>query len=392
MELATFSYTIQYRPGKDNVAPDSLTRTCCTLVSSTLTEIHNKLCHPGVTRLLHYVRSRNLPFSTEDVKKTCASCRICAELKPQYYKPAEDTLIKSTRPMEKLSIDFKGPLPSTTGNRYLLTVVDEYSRFPFAFPCPDMNTKTVINRLENVFGFCGLPSYIHSDRGTSFMSQELKTYLSQKGIATSRTTPYNPRGNGQCERYNAIIWKSIQLNLKSHKLPEDHWELALVEALHSIRSLLSTSTNTTPHDRFFAFQRRSSHGNSLPNWLMAPGPVLLRRFVKASKYDPMVDEVELLEANPTFANIRYPNGRESTVSLRHLAPCPSNTTRPEDSRGSQEVTDEVLHKNEEVASEEIGAPPSPDEQAPAENRDQPQPQLQRKSGRNVKAPVRYGWD
>ena len=31
-------------------------------------------------------------------------------------------------------------------------------------------------------------------------------------------------------------------------------------------------------------------------------------------------EVELLEANPQYAYIKYPNGRESTVSLRHLAP------------------------------------------------------------------------
>ena len=38
-------------------------------------------------------------------------------------------------------------------------------------------------------------------------------------------------------------------------------------------------------------------------------------------YDlPLVDEVELIEANPQYAHIRYQNGRESTVSLRDLAP------------------------------------------------------------------------
>ncbi|XP_068222901.1 uncharacterized protein [Palaemon carinicauda] len=39
-------------------------------------------------------------------------------------------------------------------------------------------------------------------QGASFMSQELKLNLSQKGVATSRTTPYHPMGNGQVERYN----------------------------------------------------------------------------------------------------------------------------------------------------------------------------------------------
>ena len=163
LELASYSYTIQYRPGVQNVVPDTLTRTsCCSLSSkSNLTEIHDGLCHPGVSRLLHFVRSKNLPFSTEDVRKLCSSCELCGELKPKFYRPEQGTLIKATQPMERLGIDFKGPLPSATRNTYMLTIVDEYSRFPFVFPCPNMHTKTVIKCLEAVFSLCGMPSFIH---------------------------------------------------------------------------------------------------------------------------------------------------------------------------------------------------------------------------------------
>ena len=48
--------------------------------------------------------------------------------------------------------------------------------------------------------------------------------------------------------------------------------------------------------------------------------MLLKRFVKNSKYELNAIEVKLLEANPQYAYIKYPNGRESIVSLRHLAP------------------------------------------------------------------------
>ena len=83
LELASYNYTIVYRPGKDNVAADSLTRTYCGSASGlSLTDIHAALCHPGITRLLHFVRTKNLPFSTDDVRKVCSTCRICAELKP----------------------------------------------------------------------------------------------------------------------------------------------------------------------------------------------------------------------------------------------------------------------------------------------------------------------
>ncbi|XP_064081956.1 uncharacterized protein LOC135198315 [Macrobrachium nipponense] len=270
-ELAAFSYTVS--------------------TSSTLTELHGNLCHPGMTCLLHFVRSKNLPFSTEDIKKVCASCRICAKLKLRFYKLQEGTLIKATQPMERLSIDFKGPVLTALCNPYLLIVVDEYSRFPYAFMCPNMNTTTVIKCLEQIFSLCGMPQYIHSDQGTSFMSRKLKTYLAQKGVATSRTTPFHPIGNGQVDRLNSTVCKSLQLALRSQNLPDQHWELVLTDVIHSLRSRLSTATNVTPHERFFGFPRRSSSGGSLPSWLMSSGPILLRRFVRTSKNEPLVDKL-----------------------------------------------------------------------------------------------------
>jgi len=70
LELAPFSYEIKYRPDRENNAPDALTRAFSSAVSScNLEELHWDLCHLGVTRLLHFMRSKNLPFSTDDVKR-----------------------------------------------------------------------------------------------------------------------------------------------------------------------------------------------------------------------------------------------------------------------------------------------------------------------------------
>ncbi|VDI32023.1 Hypothetical predicted protein [Mytilus galloprovincialis] len=165
-----------------------------------------------------------------------------------------------------------------------------------------------------------MTAYIHSDRGQSFMSVEFKIFLQSHGVATSRTTPYSPQSNGQCERYNGIIWKAVTLALESLGLKETQWESVLPDALHSVRSLLCTSINCTPHERFFNFTRRSSSGQSISSWLGNPGPILMKKHVRATKYNPLVEEVDLLKANPTYAHVRLPDGRETTVSLRHLAP------------------------------------------------------------------------
>ena len=159
MELAEFSYIIQYREGRDNV-PDSFTHAHCLAVPSKLKleDIHAQLCHPGGTRILHFIRTRNLPFSTEEVKAVCSNCRICAQLKPKFYRSQQNKLIKSTSPLERMSVDFKGPLPSSTCNKYFLTVVDEFSRFPFVIPCPDVSAATLIKCLDSIFSLCGIPA------------------------------------------------------------------------------------------------------------------------------------------------------------------------------------------------------------------------------------------
>jgi len=100
--------------------------------------------------------------------------------------------------MGTLAIDFKGPVKGP--KPYLLVVIDEYSRFPFAFLCKKMTAEVVADCLSTLYSVFGFPTYIHSDRGTAFVTRELKYFLSVRGIATSYSSPYHPEGNSQCER------------------------------------------------------------------------------------------------------------------------------------------------------------------------------------------------
>lgn len=57
MELGELSFNIKYQPGKSNVAADASSHVYCASVISqcvTLVDLHEKLCHPGVSRLLHF--------------------------------------------------------------------------------------------------------------------------------------------------------------------------------------------------------------------------------------------------------------------------------------------------------------------------------------------------
>lgn len=75
----------------------------------------------------------------------------------------------------------------------------------------------------------------------------------------------------------------LSLALEARKLPVSSWEAVLPHALHSIRSLLSTATNETPHERMFYHNRRPHSGTSTPTWLCETGQVLMRSFNRKSK-------------------------------------------------------------------------------------------------------------
>ena len=48
---------------------------------------------------------------------------------------------------------------------------------------------------------------------------------------------------------------------------------------------------------------------------------MLKRHVRTNKDEP-------LQANPQYGHVRYADGRETTVSLNHLAPLPEDTFHP----------------------------------------------------------------
>ena len=398
LELSQYKFNISYRPGKENSAADTFSR-----IASVghhlqdLQELHEQLCHPGITRLSHFVRNRNLPYTQDNVRTVTDNCKSCCYLKPNFLH-SQGTLIHATAPFQRLSVDFKGPLPpSSNGNQYLLTIIDEYSRFPFAYPCKNMSSSTVTQCFSHLFSLFGMPDMVHNDRGTDFLSEETQSYLLSKNIATSNTSRYNPQGNGQVEKLNGTLWKAIQVTLHSRNMKSSNWEAVLPDALHSIRSLLCTATNCTPHERIFNFSRKSTSGKTIPSWVK-PGPIYVKNHTRRSKNDPPVSPATLLHVNPSYAHVRLQSGVETTVSIRDLARQPqtelgehntnetfihqvqdSSTTTPEVSNLEHDTT---IPSEECSISETLNHQPSVNISLPCDS----PPETLRRSSRTTRAP------
>ena len=105
---------------------------------------------------------------------------------------------------EVVHIDLVGPLPVTTGgHRYLLTMMDRFSKFVVAEPIVDQSAATValtlLNRWIHLFG---VPKCFLSDRGSQFSGEIFDFLAKSLGAKHCLTTAYHPQTNGLLERWH----------------------------------------------------------------------------------------------------------------------------------------------------------------------------------------------
>ena len=132
----------------------------------------------------------------------------------------------------------------------------------------------------------------------------------------------------------------------------------------------------------------------MPSWLLRSGPVFLKKHVRRSKHDDIVEEVDLLDANPMFAKVRHKDGREQNVSLCDLAPCPEIETAkeelaPRDTSGICESDERSINNAEGGVGTPAPQTSETGNEHASDDRGKAEPRRSTRSTRGV-PPERYG--
>lgn len=87
---------------------------------------------------------------------------------------------------------------------------DVFSKYTLAFATRDQKESTVARLpVDEIFNKY-VPQRIYTDQGTQFQSALLRDLCKVRDIKRSRTTPYHPARNGQCERFHRIIHQLLR--------------------------------------------------------------------------------------------------------------------------------------------------------------------------------------
>jgi transposase InsO family protein len=163
---------------------------------------------------------------------------------------------KVTEPLRRLHVDIMGKMgePSVGGAEYVLTIVDEATRYVCAVPIPTKAAAgdaliITINRWERITKHKVV--FVRSDRGGEFTSGKLKAEFESRGITPEFTVAYSPESNGMAERTNRTLLERVRSMMLDSGLPNQYWGEAVVYAAHLINLSASSGINTTPHEAFY---------------------------------------------------------------------------------------------------------------------------------------------
>jgi hypothetical protein len=221
--------------------------------------------HWGVQRTMQQVR---LVFYWPGWRKDtsifvteCAGCLHREEINLKNVEPFEN-LAKNVN--DVLCMDLVGPLTlSPEKNKYILTLMCQFSRFVSAVAIPDKSAKTVSTAImKNWIGLYGAPTSIRTDSGCEFKNSVIVTMMKALNVKVKVGTPYSHNSN-PIERFHRTLWALLKGKRANG---ECNWEKSLPTLILAYNATQHYSTLCSPARVFLGRETNLPHLSLIPKF------------------------------------------------------------------------------------------------------------------------------
>jgi len=171
------------------------------------------------------------------------------------FKAGKEYHRKTKKPNELWATDCAHLKVVDWGWYYLVTVIDDFSRFILAWDLKsDMAAGSLIDVVQQAVDSTGMTdvpvenrTVLLSDNGPGYLSRQFSQYLRLVGIRHIVASPYHPQTNGKIERYHRTI--KGEINLVPYGMPVELKE-AIKEFVeyYNYRRYHEGLGNVTPYD------------------------------------------------------------------------------------------------------------------------------------------------
>ena len=159
--------------------------------------------HFGLKRTFYRLSCRYWwPKMYQDLAEWIAGCETCNRFKKHRELTAPLGLLPHPpSPWHTIAFDFTGPLVCSSDFKYVLVIVDLFTRYAITVPTRNMLGETVARALYRyIFCVHGFPQRILSDNATNFSKGVTRDLVQLMGMKQIFSSAYYPKGNGLVER------------------------------------------------------------------------------------------------------------------------------------------------------------------------------------------------
>ncbi|KAG0873910.1 hypothetical protein G6F35_009332 [Rhizopus arrhizus] len=233
--------------------------------------------HHGIKNTYHKLslqyEGRKMYERTVDMVRSCEICQK-RQITPKKKIIKMRPIPTPHRPFYMVGLDAVGPIEEE-GNefKYMLVCVDYLTRWPIAAAVRDITALTTDRFLYNyLFMHHGIPSYLLTDRGTSFKAEYIDYILKKLECRHLITCAYRPQSNGMVERMNQTLVQTIS-KLKNDDRTPKYWNSYINAALFSIRTMINDSTRFTPAMLLYGYELRTPANWPAPRYDYVEGEI-----------------------------------------------------------------------------------------------------------------------
>jgi len=187
---------------------------------------HYRLGHTGshiLNKISEYVIGlEKLKKSDNVTTKICEACIYAKSHRQPFPKKATN---RAEMILERIHSDLCGPMPvqSPKGSRYILTFIDDASRYSYVYFLEKKNETfdTFVKFKTRVERETGKQlKTLRSDGGGEYVNREMEKYLTKNGIRHETTAAHTPEQNGVAERYNRTLLETIRSIMHAANIPK----------------------------------------------------------------------------------------------------------------------------------------------------------------------------
>lgn len=364
-----------------------------------LSELHTG--HFGLCKMKMLARSYCWwPQMDRDIEILVSNCTACQDTRPDPTAVPVHCWKTPSKVFERVHMDYAGPL----FGKYLLVLVDAFSKWPIVRIVNNMTTETTIHECRDIFSTFGIPNILVSDHGTQFNSIQFQTFLKQNGIVHKQGAPYHPATNGQAERFV----QTVKNKLKASRCTVSTMHHELSNILLAYRRAIHPKTNKSPAMMMFGRPINSRLDLLLPQNCIgsAERPTIAKKFSVGERV-AVRDYMSRMKwqygrviaiAGDLHYEVQLDQGRvwrrhvDQMRSVGILLPTvPTNRSEESNDRAEPEQRGNISNSNTEfVANEGVSAK---DMETPQQAEEPPSNEVQvRRSNRIRKSPDRLQYD